>query len=193
MSRRSALLEAPILEPDRSDTLSGALRRPTLAAALIAPDDALAMASTRARSILGELYGAIGREEDFKTIPEPFRDRVSALRHALETGTPAIVTLTPELCCRGALMHSDAGDYVLVMFESISRGASRRRLDSYRLTRRERQVAELVLDGLGNRAIATRLRVSENTVESHIKRVLTKVHLPSRASFVSKILGGDSD
>jgi len=69
----------------------------------------------------------------------------------------------------------------------------RHRLAAYALTQRESEVAELVLDGLGNRAIADRLHVSENTVESHIKRVLTKARTPSRAAFVSKVLNNASD
>ncbi|GAA5070486.1 putative ATPase/DNA-binding CsgD family transcriptional regulator [Thermocatellispora tengchongensis] len=52
------------------------------------------------------------------------------------------------------------------------------------LTGRERQVAELVADGLTNREIARRLRVSERTVHTHLERIRAKLDLPSRAHLV---------
>jgi DNA-binding CsgD family transcriptional regulator len=48
------------------------------------------------------------------------------------------------------------------------------------LTARERQVALLLADGLANRAIADQLAVSERTVESHIRNLLTKLDLANR-------------
>jgi DNA-binding NarL/FixJ family response regulator len=48
------------------------------------------------------------------------------------------------------------------------------------LTARERQVALLLADGLANRAIADQLAVSERTVESHVRNLLTKLDLTNR-------------
>jgi DNA-binding NarL/FixJ family response regulator len=48
------------------------------------------------------------------------------------------------------------------------------------LTRREREVARLVLDGLKNREIGAELRISEHTVEHHVTAVLAKLGLASR-------------
>jgi DNA-binding CsgD family transcriptional regulator len=48
------------------------------------------------------------------------------------------------------------------------------------LTAREREVALLVADGLANRVIAKRLAVSERTVESHVRNVMTKLGLANR-------------
>jgi predicted ATPase/DNA-binding NarL/FixJ family response regulator len=49
------------------------------------------------------------------------------------------------------------------------------------LTPRERAVACLVVEGLTNRQIAGRLRVSERTVEAHLEHIRTKLDLRSRA------------
>jgi non-specific serine/threonine protein kinase len=49
------------------------------------------------------------------------------------------------------------------------------------LTRREAQVARLVARGMGNRAIADELVITEGTVEVHVKRILSKLGFRSRS------------
>lgn len=49
------------------------------------------------------------------------------------------------------------------------------------LTPREREVAELVGQGLTNREIAARLFLSERTAQNHVQNILTKLHLPNRS------------
>jgi DNA-binding NarL/FixJ family response regulator len=51
---------------------------------------------------------------------------------------------------------------------------------AYSLTRREREVAELVGRGLTNRQIAKELVLSERTVEKHVANILKKLGLHSR-------------
>jgi len=49
------------------------------------------------------------------------------------------------------------------------------------LTRREREVAELVAQGISNREIAAKLVVSPRTAEAHIEHILVKLDYTSRA------------
>ena len=53
------------------------------------------------------------------------------------------------------------------------------------LTRREREVAGLVADGLSNRDIADKLVLSEPTVESHVANILTKLQCSSRTQIAT--------
>jgi len=52
------------------------------------------------------------------------------------------------------------------------------------LTAREREVLSLIADGLPNKAIATRLGISENTVKFHAGAILAKLGASSRAEAV---------
>lgn len=58
----------------------------------------------------------------------------------------------------------------------------------HRLTRRERQVVELVAAGFTNKEIATRLSLSLPTVKSHVHRILAKFDMRTRAE-VAACLG----
>jgi DNA-binding NarL/FixJ family response regulator len=60
----------------------------------------------------------------------------------------------------------------------------------HELTRRERDVLELVVAGLRNREIATRLHLSENTVETHLRHLFSKLQVRSRAEAVEKAIRG---
>jgi DNA-binding NarL/FixJ family response regulator len=55
----------------------------------------------------------------------------------------------------------------------------RRRADPVlELTEREREVLSLVAEGMSNRAIASRLFVTERTVEAHVTQIFLKLGLP---------------
>ncbi|MEV5834462.1 protein kinase [Nocardia sp. NPDC052112] len=62
--------------------------------------------------------------------------------------------------------------------ESASRSAGN-------LTKRERQVADLVARGLTNKAIAARLVISQRTAEGHVEHILTKLGFTSRTQIAA--------
>lgn len=51
---------------------------------------------------------------------------------------------------------------------------------SVRMTAREKQVIELIAEGLSNKLIAARLNLAVDTVKSHVHNILEKLHLHTR-------------
>jgi DNA-binding CsgD family transcriptional regulator len=61
------------------------------------------------------------------------------------------------------------------------------------LTAREREIASLMAEGLSNHGISTRLVITEGTVEVHVKHILSKLGLRSRAQVATWLAGQHSD
>lgn len=59
--------------------------------------------------------------------------------------------------------------------------------DSVRMTRREREVIELIGAGLSNKEIAQRLHLAVYTVKSHVHNILEKLGLRSRLEIASYV------
>lgn len=85
------------------------------------------------------------------------------------------------------------------LFSQIAQGLVRQRksqvLNVVQLTQRERQVIDLIGDGLSNKQIATRLHIAIHTVKSHVHNVLEKLALRSRlevAAFTRGPRGGEA-
>ena len=58
------------------------------------------------------------------------------------------------------------------------------------LTRREQEVADLVVAGLTNPEIASRLFVSQKTVETHMTNIFRKLGVSSRREIAPPVPGG---
>lgn len=57
--------------------------------------------------------------------------------------------------------------------------------DFHGLTRRQREIAALVAEGLSNREIAAQLVISQRTAETHVENILTKLGFTSRAQIAT--------
>jgi DNA-binding NarL/FixJ family response regulator len=95
-----------------------------------------------------------------------FEDFVRTIRSVV-SGT---VVLPPQLT--GSLFNQ-------IAMQAGKRGAPRE-LEAVRLTQRERQVIDLIAEGLANKDIAARLHIAVHTVKSHVHNVLEKLALHSR-------------
>jgi two-component system response regulator DegU len=66
-----------------------------------------------------------------------------------------------------------------------TRGASSKLMESVRMTKRERQVIELISDGMSNKEIAQKLHLSTYTVKSHVHNILEKLALHTRVQIAN--------
>jgi DNA-binding NarL/FixJ family response regulator len=90
----------------------------------------------------------------------------------------------------GTIRSVAAGEKVLPprmtesLFSQIAREAeghaSPHVLEDVRMTRREREVIELISEGLSNKEIAKRLNIATHTVKSHVRNVMEKLALHTR-------------
>ena len=63
----------------------------------------------------------------------------------------------------------------------------------YELTPRERQIAELICQGLRNGKIAKALRIKASTVKTHTRNIYRKVHVQSKISMLLRFVTDTRD
>jgi DNA-binding NarL/FixJ family response regulator len=92
-----------------------------------------------------------------------------------------VVEKVREVIVGGAPMNPHIARQVLAMLSSavVSGG-------EYGLTGREKQVLDLMVDGLTRTTIAERLFVSPSTILTHCRNIYTKLHVHTRGGAVAK-------
>lgn len=71
----------------------------------------------------------------------------------------------------------------------VDRGDLKRFYEEHSISRREKEIAELILTGKSNRDIEHRLFISPHTVKNHIYNLYQKTGVSSRTQFIHLILG----
>lgn len=88
----------------------------------------------------------------------------------------------PELV---AAIEAVAAGLVVLHPDAVPRPAASTPDAAEPLTRREREILTLLADGLGNKAIAARLGISDHTVKAHVGAIFDKLHVGTRAEAVA--------
>ena len=86
----------------------------------------------------------------------------------------------------GAPMTSEIARRLVETFQQPRAAAAQPAVE---LSRREREILELVSGGYGNKEIADQLSIGLETVRHHLKRVYDKFHVHSRSEAVVKFMG----
>ena len=114
--------------------------------------------------------------------------------HALQAGASGYILKTSsmktiktsilELLNGGAPMTPSIAKKVLTYFSSIPEEKKNENLDQ--LTKRELEVAKLLVDGNTYKQVAYYLKISTDTVRQHIKNIYTKLQINSRIHLVQE-------
>jgi len=64
--------------------------------------------------------------------------------------------------------------------------------DSVAMTPREREVMDLIAEGLSNKSIGKQLHISVHTVKAHLRKIMEKLTLSSRLEIASYVLKRDT-
>lgn len=132
------------------------------------------------------LRDAITREDRMGARPFAAMSRLHLAEVLLARGGTGRLTEAAGLA-RTALATVRALDMPgwVVVGEGVQASIGQRLTERTMLTAREREVVELVTEGLTNLQVAQRLFVSERTVETHVSHVLAKLGGTSRVDIVT--------
>jgi DNA-binding NarL/FixJ family response regulator len=114
-----------------------------------------------------------------------------AVSHALRLGVRGILPPSPEPQQLAAALEAVVRELVVLNSEAGSpiRPAAGRTAPADELTEpltpRQGEVLRLLASGLGNKEIATKLKISEHTAKFHVASILGKLGAASRAEAVS--------
>ncbi len=94
-----------------------------------------------------------------------------------------IKTAIEEVMCGGAAMSPTIAAKVLHMFTQYSQPKQ-----EYNLTKREKEILQLLVNGLSKKHITDHLHISLLTVDTHLKNIYAKLQVHSQIDVVAKIL-----
>ena len=117
----------------------------------------------------------------------------SIVAHALASGRTGLVRISTRrgltLTLHASPLREVQGAGVAVVLEPASPADALELLAvAVRLTPREIEVAVAISRGLSNRAMARSLRISEHTVQDHLKSIYSKLGVSSRAELAARLL-----
>ncbi len=110
--------------------------------------------------------------------------RFGANGYVLKKSTPdTIVSAIKDVYEGGAPMNSSIATQVLQMFAGMSPGEQ-----NYRLSEKEKEVLKSLVDGNSYKMVAASLKISIDTVRSHIRSIYEKLQVNSKSAAVAKAL-----
>ncbi len=107
-----------------------------------------------------------------------------AAGYLLKDSSPdRIISAIKEVLSGGASMNSSIADKVLTMFREFVPEQK-----DYQLSEREIEILKVLVEGLSKKQIADKLFISHHTVDSHIRKIYTKLEVHSSCAAVSKAI-----
>ncbi|HYV91470.1 MAG TPA: response regulator transcription factor [Chitinophagales bacterium] len=96
----------------------------------------------------------------------------------------SLLAAVTEVYNGGAPMTPGIARRVLQQFQQVEAGQNQ----DYQLSRREREVLALLVQGLSYKMIAGKLEITYSTVRAHMKKIYQKLHVSSMTEAVAKAI-----
>jgi DNA-binding NarL/FixJ family response regulator len=171
MIRVAIVTDSSRLRSELSDVLRQSDRFELVSAENLAADVVIADGAARGTEDLSAPLVMLSDDDELLAALRPLRPGIALLP---TTATVEQIIAAVEAVAAGLLvLHADHA------------GALSPRTDEDPLTPREREVLHMLAAGLGNKEIATRLRISDHTAKFHVSQILAKLDAVSRAEAVS--------
>lgn len=128
------------------------------------------------------LFVMLTVEENEETIFRAIRE--GARGYILKHNPPEVLLKSLQACLSGEVLWGE--EIYLKLVEKLKREVpleiTQKGLSplAHLLSGRELEIVELVIQGMGNREIAERLFISENTVKNHLSRIFQKLGVKDR-------------
>jgi DNA-binding NarL/FixJ family response regulator len=107
--------------------------------------------------------------------------------YLLKTGSAeSMVTAVREALAGGAPMSPQIARRVLSFLPQMA--GRREPAEEFGLTEREREILRWLVDGLTKKELAARLSLSVHTVDTHLRRIYSKLHVHNRSGAVARAL-----
>ncbi|HSH92753.1 MAG TPA: response regulator transcription factor, partial [Roseimicrobium sp.] len=112
--------------------------------------------------------------------------RAGANGYVLKRSVPdELLKAIHEVRAGGSPMSMKIARRVITHFHELKQPVG----ETATLSKRERELLELLAKGLADKRIAEMLGISPSTVNNHLRRIYTKLHVQSRAEAVVKFVG----
>ena len=125
----------------------------------------------------------------------PTENAENFLGSAIVAGAKGFLSknISPAELFEGVIATADVGAVICpTMIPLLMGKLAERRVEkpevTFILSAREREVMELVAEGMGNREIAETLFISENTVKGHLRRIIDKLKVHNRVDVARYVL-----
>ena len=143
------------------------------------PDEVTHPYADLARQIFARLVTRSSKKEARKFVAE------------FQSGNRTYRCRTLNVCFDGKNADDPGGATTLILLErhaSPSRLLKRQAWEKFGLTPRERQMVELLIEGLTTKEMAQALSLSPNTIKSFLRLVMAKMGVSTRSGIVGKLL-----
>jgi DNA-binding CsgD family transcriptional regulator len=180
------LAHAVRLFPTRSIARRGDSLSPGVV--LVGPDNAILAMSDEAKAWLEDLVPGADDETHLGNVTRVVFDAASAARRGQPAQAPVRTCSGRWLWVHGTRVVHDGTDVAVVLQPATTAQLLPWFTEAHALTRRERQVLSLVVEGLATKQIAHELGLSPYTVNDHLKAIYRKCRTAGREELIGLLV-----